>query len=244
MRRYCILCEQHPDAWHPYIIRERDISEFLVRLGVNGSNVERFQCPHCWSTDRDRHLRLFFDRLHVLDSVKGGELLHIASEAALVKFFNTLSPRRYVLGDLHPQGPDTLKVDLENMQFPDVSFDMIIFNHVLEHVEDHRRALREAFRVLRPGGRLICQTPFAARLTSTFEDAKLQSAADRLYFYGQDDHARLFGTDIENMIQQAGFSGNLVWHDDVLSDIDPEQYGVNEREPFFNFVRAGPVGKA
>ena len=55
---------------------------------------------------------------------------------------------------------------------------------------------------------------------------------------------RLFGTDIENMIQQVGFSGNLVWHDDVLSDIDPEQYGVNEREPFFNFVRAGPVGKA
>ena len=34
-----------------------------------------------------------------------------------------------------------------------------------------------------------------------------------------------------------GFVGSLRPHDELLSDIDPEEVGVNEFEPFFDFVR-------
>ncbi|HXW28347.1 MAG TPA: hypothetical protein VEK55_03205, partial [Xanthobacteraceae bacterium] len=61
--RYCVFCNNSVDAWVPYRIRQSDISDFLMRLETIGSNVERFECPHCASIDRERHLRLFLDRL-------------------------------------------------------------------------------------------------------------------------------------------------------------------------------------
>ena len=131
-----------------------------------------------------------------------------------------------------------LKVDLECMTFPDEMFDMVICNHTLEHVNDPAVALGETRRVLKPGGRFICQTPYASRLTKTFADPLLQSENDRVFFYGQEDHLRLFGLDLERIIQDAGFVGRLVPHAEILPEIDPEQFGVNEQEPFFDFVRA------
>ena len=60
---------------------------------------------------------------------------------------------------------------------------------------------------------------------------------DRIFFYGQDDHVRLFGSDIERYFIDAGFVGRLVPHAEILPDADPERFGVNEQEPFFDFVR-------
>jgi hypothetical protein len=68
-------------------------------------------------------------------------------------------------------------------------------------------------------------------------DPRLQAPADRLFFYGQEDHVRLFGADIAQLFTRAGLIGRLVPHAEILPDIDPEQYGVNEKEPFFDFVR-------
>ena len=133
--------------------------------------------------------------------------------------------------------PNVERIDLERIPADTSSFDVLICNHVLEHVTRPSVALAEVARVLRRGGRFVCQTPFAARLSRTFEDPQLQSPSDRLFFYGQDDHLRLYGVDIERMICDAGFVGRLRAHDELLPDIDPEALGVNEHEPFFDFVR-------
>jgi ubiquinone/menaquinone biosynthesis C-methylase UbiE len=129
-------------------------------------------------------------------------------------------------------------MDVQHLPFAAATFDLAICNHVLEHVGDAAAALAELHRVLKPGGRLICQTPFATRLTGTFEDPLLQSTADRLFFYGQEDHVRLFGSDIEEVFRRAGFTGRLVPHAKILPDIDPEEHGINEDEPFFDFTKA------
>jgi SAM-dependent methyltransferase len=144
----------------------------------------------------------------------------------------------YVKGDLFPSDESIQRVDLEKFLFPDETFDMVICNHMLEHVDDPAVALRELHRVLKPGARIICQTPFATRLTRTLEEPLLQSSNDRLFFYGQEDHLRFFGNDIEKIITKAGFVGRLVPHAEILPEIDPESLGVNEDEPFFDFVRA------
>ena len=81
---------------------------------------------------------------------------------------------------------------------------MVVCNHVLEHVEDARIAMRQLHRVLKVGGRAICQTPYASRLSKTLEEPLFQTSEDRVYFYGQDDHVRLFGLDIEQKLKDAG----------------------------------------
>lgn len=236
--RRCVFCDRPVAAWRPFRIATAELSGFLARLDVVGSAAERFWCPNCGSTDRERHLRLFLDRLGIIETARGGAVLHIAPEARLSEFVQSFGCRIYIKGDLRPGDASVRPIDLENIQFPGGSFDLAICNHVLEHVTDLAAALRELRRVLKPAGRLVCQTPFAARLTRTFEDAALQSAADRLFFYGDEGHRRLFGSDIAGILRQAGFAGRLVPHDEILPGADPERLGVNEKEPFFDFVRS------
>jgi SAM-dependent methyltransferase len=236
-RRLCVFCKKEVEAWLPFRIRASDISDFLSRVEAVGSNVERFLCPHCSSIDRERHLHLFLERLRIMETIRGGSVLHMAPEARLPEYIESYDLSPYVRGDLSPSDDSIQRIDLHQIPFPDETFDLVICNHVLEHVEDPAAALVEMRRVLKPGGRAICQTPFARRLTNTLEDPLLQSADDRLFFYGQEDHLRLFGSDIEQLIRGAGFTGRLVPHGEILPDVDPELLGVNEKEPFFDFVR-------
>ncbi|HEY0284056.1 MAG TPA: methyltransferase domain-containing protein, partial [Vicinamibacterales bacterium] len=214
-----------------------DLSPFLRCVEIVGSNLDRFACPSCGSTDRERHLRLYLDRLGLASAVNGSAILHIAPERWLPVWLSDRAPARYVKGDVSPTSDALRRLDLQALPFADGEFDFVICNHVLEHVDDVDAAAAEMFRVLKPRGRAICQTPFARRLTRTFEDPALRSAAERLFFYGQHDHLRLFGKDIEQRLLDAGFVGGLRTHAEILPDIDPELFGINEQEPFFDFTR-------
>jgi SAM-dependent methyltransferase len=245
--RICVFCENVVDAWLPWrggIANIAKMSPFVVKLGGVGSNVDRLFCPRCQCTDRERHLRLYLERTRVLEPLRGGAVLHMAPEVFLRPFIEGYGFSRYVSGDLSPYSPTIQRIDLCDLPFPNKSFDLVVCNHVLEHVFDLDRAFSELVRVLKPGGRAICQTPYVARLSHMFEDPRLQSEEDRVYFYGQEDHVRLFGADIAAIFNEAGLRGRLVPHEELLPDIDPERYGVNEIEPFFDFVRPQGVRAA
>jgi SAM-dependent methyltransferase len=235
--RTCVFCNGMVEAWLPFRIRESDGFAFLKKLQSIGSNIERFWCPHCSSIDRERHLRLFLDRLNIMERARGGTVLHMSPEYRLRGYIEGHDLASYIRGDLTPTAEGVQQIDLQQIPYPDQKFDLVICNHMLEHVADAELALREIHRVLKPGGRAICQTPYSPRLTKTFEDPRLQTTDDRLFFYGQEDHVRLFGSDIEQYFATVGFVGRLVPHAEILPDLDPEQFGVNEREPFFDFVR-------
>jgi SAM-dependent methyltransferase len=49
--------------------------------------------------------------------------------------------------------------DALDLPFPDGTFDHVVASEVLEHVSDDQRALRELFRVLKPGGTLAATVP-------------------------------------------------------------------------------------
>ncbi len=53
---------------------------------------------------------------------------------------------------------------LEEARYPSDYFDAVIMNHVLEHIGNPHEILKECFRVLRPGGRIVITTPNAASL--------------------------------------------------------------------------------
>lgn len=65
--------------------------------------------------------------------------------------------------------PDFL-ASAEHIPAPDSSYDMVLLSEVLEHLAEPEKALAEAFRVLRPGGILVCAAPFLYPLHGDPED--------------------------------------------------------------------------
>ena len=165
------------------------------------------------------------------------DILHFAPEAHLSRLIAQAAPKSYRKADLYPAAADIERIDLLAIPCVEKSFDLILANHVLEHVPDDLAALREIRRVLRPGGYAILQTPFSAKLIRTWADPGIDTDAARLQAYGQEDHVRLFGRDIFDRIVSAGFVACGGSHEALLPHWNAEKYGLNPREPFLLFRR-------
>jgi hypothetical protein len=124
-QRHCVFCSHDVANWLPFHFTEDDLSPFLLKVGITGSNLRRFYCPHCRSIDRERHLKLFFDRLQIWDCFKGA-LLHMAPEPALAAVILKNGPSRYITGDLQPHDALIEKIDIEAIPYPDAAFDVVI----------------------------------------------------------------------------------------------------------------------
>lgn len=232
---YCPVCTQPIGEWLPHL--GSFDPTFLDHMGVVGSRRDKHVCPACRSNDRDRHLWLNIEAANLLADAPAMRILHIAPEPTLEPKIVGLAPLEYVAGDLMPQDPRHQRIDVESLEFADGHFDLIICNHVLEHVDFPARAIAEFSRCLRPGGRLIAQTPYSPILTRTIETVTSDSEEFATYFFGQDDHVRLFGLDLIDEFHAAGLTGEPLEHTTLLGELDPEAYGVNPIEPFFLFSK-------
>ena len=231
---HCCVCGKTFFRFSKFRGGWRAFSAYLHNLKWTGSDFDHFWCPFCRSHDRERHLILFCERLGFWERMAGASVLHIAPEKKLAARIEACGPARYVKGDLVPSREGVERLDVTDIPYAADTFDWILCNHVLEHVPDDAKALRELYRVLKPGGHAILQTPFASGLAATLEDpAEIDSDAKRIEFYGQEDHVRLYGRDLFDRIRAAGFTLELKTHDACLPDIDALRYGVNPDEPLF-----------
>jgi SAM-dependent methyltransferase len=158
----------------------------------------RLACPRCGSLPRHRVLWLQLER----EGVAGRDVLHVAPEPAIAA---RLRDARVTSVDLEDPRAD-VRADLTALPMADASFDLILCSHVLEHVADDVAAMREMRRVLRPDGAALIQTPVNHDQPVTFEDPSITDPQERLRLFSQPDHVRVYGPDVRDRLEAAGFA--------------------------------------
>jgi SAM-dependent methyltransferase len=124
-----------------------------------------------------------------------------------------LAGDKFMPGYTYPE--DVIEIDLLALDCQDGVFDLIICNHVLEHIVDDRRAIREIHRVLKPTGTAILQVPLSKTTRKTEEDFEITDPEEREKLYGQPDHVRLYGLDYVDRLAECGFEVDIL---DIAAD--------------------------
>ncbi len=189
-------------------------------------------CPSCLSLERHRLLWLYLThRTDMFDSRPS--ILHIAPEVCLMrrlkKIYSGQYGSRYVTADLESPLAD-VKLDVQRMPLADESFDVIFCNHILEHVEDDRLAMREMYRVMRSGGWGVMLSPVDLSLEHTFEDDSITDPAERTRIFGQYDHRRNYGRDYAERLSEAGFEVEEIDYAARFSESERLMYGLRSDE--------------
>lgn len=167
-----------------------------------GEAMDNRLCPKCLSLERHRLLWLYLKEKtgFFTDNLK---VLHFAPEQPFLKRFRALKNLDYTTADIDSPIAD-LNLDVTEMNIPDNQYDVLICNHVLEHVDNVDKAFSEIKRVLKPGGRAILMVPINPDV-DTFEDPSVTDPEERKRLFGQYDHVRQFGRDYADVLSKAGF---------------------------------------
>lgn len=191
-------------------------------------------CPNCLALERHRLLWLWL--LNESDLGRGAmalpRLLHIAPEVSLMRRLRRMyeaCPERYVTADLESPLAD-LHFDIHTIPLADGEVDVVICNHIMEHLEDDRRAMRELYRILRPGGWGVLLSPVDESRETTFEDDTITDEKQRTLLFGQYDHRRVYGRDYASRLAEAGFEVDVV---DYFNHLTPQQrtlYGLKDEK--------------
>ena len=186
-------------------------------------------CPNCLSLERHRLIWLYL-REKTTFLKRQHSVLHIAPEGCFIPRLEEIHREKYVTADL--ESPlAKVKMDIHRMPFQDNTFDVVLCNHVLEHVNDDIQAMKEINRVLKPGGFAIMQVPFFFPVPEkTVSDPTVTDRKMREKLFGQDDHVRRYGHDYSQRIQQAGLRAVEDEFVNTLSEEQRNRYGIVKGE--------------
>ncbi len=157
------------------------------------------------------------------------KVLHFAPEQAFYKRFRKLKKLDYTTTDLNSPLAD-VKADICNLPFKDNEFDVILCNHVLEHIPDDTKAMQELYRVLKSGGMGVFQIPQDLSRETTFEDNSITDKKERAKIFGQYDHVRIYGKDYFDKLRYIGFKVEEVNYTSKLSKEDITRYCLAKGE--------------
>ena len=165
-------------------------------------------CPNCNSLERHRFLSFFINhKLNIKE--KNIKLLHFAPEKSFYDIFENLENIEYYTGDIEKSYYVKEIIDIQNIQYPDNFFNLIICNHVLEHVPDDKKAMKELYRIIQPVSEdngVIIMVPIDFNSQTTLEKEEYNTPELREKYYGQHDHVRMYGMDFQDKLEEVGFN--------------------------------------
>ena len=159
------------------------------------------QCPRCWSLERHRLFALAVQRGFI--DFRGKDVLSFAAEVAIGNL--ATEARTYRTSNFPDANGADFAFNMEAIDLPEGSYDIVICSHVLEHVDD-RKSLAELFRILRPQGQLLFMVPVIEGWAQTYENPAIQTEHERHIHFGQFDHVRYYGSDVRERAAAAGFA--------------------------------------
>lgn len=195
---------------------------------VETLNVDQYTCIVCGMNDRDRLYTLYLRK--AIQQDKTYNLVEFAPSSSLSAFIRRHKNIKHRTADLFMENVDDKNVDLQQLDiYSDNSFDIFICSHILEHVNDDRKAMRELYRVLKPGGFGIAMVPLFLGVTTTDEDPSITDIPTRWKRFGQDDHIRLYARkDYIARLEEAGFKVDQLGMD-YFGKEEFEKHGIDPR---------------
>lgn len=207
----------------------------LLSYGV-WKERENALCPKCLSLERHRLMWLFLQNKtnFFTDQLK---VLHVAPEQCFRGRFKKLKNLEYVTADMVSPIAD-VKLDVQDMPFNKDEFDVVICNHVLEHVPDDKKALSEIKRVMKPDGYAIVFVPIDFNLDHTYEDPSITDPLEREKHFHQKDHLRLYGKDFVEIVKKEGFSIDAENYTSIIDAETKKRYCVEIEEYMYAYKQS------
>jgi SAM-dependent methyltransferase len=207
-----------PSPWAPWTVAEANALAFCPICRWKGeqfegvAHSESAQCPQCGSIARDRFLFWCFRKRS--DDSLGKAVLETSPRLgqeyrdAMAAWFD------YTCSDYDLSAhKGVVQLDLQDIDLPDGSVDVLLTPHVLEHVPETDRALDEIHRVLSPGGRMYLQVPVLQGTTAPPEEPEFHGDNTPVFWR--------FGFDLTARLREHGFETTLLatqpWIDLVVS---------------------------
>ncbi len=223
--RYTML-NRSKNRWCP--VCEKNSYKFLA----TGKPLRKdARCPYCLSLERHRFEWYYLKNYSDLFNQEDKNILHIAPEKSFESKLKRLKGR-YITADLFDNRV-MVKMDIADIQYPDNYFDVILCSHVLEHVQNDRKALGELFRVLKKDGWALLIVPIHSDTAKTTEDPSIANSEERLKRFGQKDHVRKYGIDFVDRLKESGFTAKIITPLDYLASKDTLYMGIKGNKLFF-----------
>jgi len=189
-RFFCPICDGHFRKFLPFGVKSR----------------ENASCPRCNSLERHRLLWLYLKN-RTKFFIEDFRVLHVAPMRCLWEKFRRFKNLDYITADISSRDEMAMvKTNINDICFRDNQFDCIICYHVLEHISDDVKAMKELYRVLKPNGWAILQSGVDKNRDRTFEDYNITTPRDREKIFGQKDHCRIYGLDYKERLERSGFT--------------------------------------
>jgi len=131
-------------------------------------------------------------------------ILHFSPSKSLKEIIESSNIYKYVSTDYNAEFAANKQLNIEALNEPDNQFDIIICYHILEHIDNDIKAMSELYRVLKPDGLCIIQTPL--KEGDIYENSSIKTKAERRIHFGQEDHLRIYSLKgLMNRLEKVGF---------------------------------------
>ena len=213
IKKICPVCGNNVQQFErlsDFYLQHLDEAGFIHPHLFETISIFGYSCPVCGASDRDRLYAMYISQTKYILNNSDFRFLDIAPSSSLQKFIKTSYPNiNYRSADLMMENVDD-KVDLTNMHlYENDRFDFLICSHVLEHVVNDTLAIKELYRVLKPGGKGIVMVPILLSLTEDYENPDAHTPLERWKHFGQDDHVRMYSKPgFIKKLESAGFVVN------------------------------------